>query len=653
MAGNAFTNLNTISLSDNFRAWFDKTNEIVGALNPVEVYGITMGDGITVSVNASGIATVGLSLGTSLAGNFSVPGSITFSNEVRFGLGKTVDFHGATLYGNVVRSFNGKTGDVVVGLTGINDPTTAVGDLVIKTTGSTFTAYSLFNGDFDPAKGNMPIRFAASGGMLLGGSTSGTAGVHDFINSHSGTIQLAVDNIRGATSSFLQLKNIGYTGADIAETGTQLIYGRIGGANTDPVGLVIRGGGGTGSTGSFDPQGPMIVLDQTNRSIGVNGITAATAGVLHIKTESSGATSVNDILLVNVSGGTAAIRTAIGGSTGEYSALEGGSGVTTPRFSGFNGVDRLRTIIDASMPSTGVELRHHTTPTTFTVQGQESSGASLSPVLVAKQDGSVILGGITKDMGGSTFGSFNIVSGSLLFGGTHGATLAENGGVLSVLAKGGTVSYKNLFSDGPNGGGSTSVVSNISFSGTITDDMVLDLRKEVGTDDNLQAVDEFGVALPNASSNDDAAFLDFLDFYASGNTRRAVGNFEIDITLPSYIFVNDLSVTDGSDEFLSVVGAVALIDSQKDFTLPDSETLTNVGSQLPLIFAASTGYGPLEMTNLFSPHPQQLSFKLRGNCTQGVRVALIVSKTHAKTGKRNGAIYRAPGSYSATFFNVE
>ena len=31
MAGNAFTNLNTISLSDNFRAWFDKTNEIVGA----------------------------------------------------------------------------------------------------------------------------------------------------------------------------------------------------------------------------------------------------------------------------------------------------------------------------------------------------------------------------------------------------------------------------------------------------------------------------------------------------------------------------------------------------------------------------------------------------------------------------------------------
>ena len=201
MAGNAFTNLNTISLSDNFRAWFDKTNEIVGALNPVEIYGITMGSGITVSVNASGIATVGLSLASSVPGNASFTGSITFANEVRFGTGKTVDFHGATLYGNVVRSLNGKTGDVVVGLTGINDPTTAVGDLVIKTTGSTFTAYSLFNGDYVPTEGNKSIRFGASGGMLLGGSTSGTAGVHKFASAFSGTIQAAHDASTGSTTA--------------------------------------------------------------------------------------------------------------------------------------------------------------------------------------------------------------------------------------------------------------------------------------------------------------------------------------------------------------------------------------------------------------------------------------------------------------------
>ena len=53
-------------------------------MNPVEVYGITMGNGITVSVNASGIATVGLSLGTCLAGNFEVTGQYYLSNEVRF-----------------------------------------------------------------------------------------------------------------------------------------------------------------------------------------------------------------------------------------------------------------------------------------------------------------------------------------------------------------------------------------------------------------------------------------------------------------------------------------------------------------------------------------------------------------------------------------
>ena len=647
MAGNAFTNLNTISLSDNFRAWFDKTNEIVGALNPVSVYGVTPGSGITVAIDANGIATVGVSLGSVVPGNIGFTGSITFSNEVRF-TGLTLDVSGATLFGDVVRSVNGKTGAVTIALTGMNDPTTATGDIVIKT-GGTFAAYSLFNGDFDAAKGNMPLRFAASGGMLLGGSTSGTAGVHAFTNSHAGSIQLALDGIRGSTTASLHLKNIGYTGADVAESGTQIFFGRIGGNDTDPVGLVVRPGG---SNEAFDTAGPMIVLDQTNRSVGVNGVTAATTGVLHIKTESSGATSVNDITLINSAGDTAAFRTAIAGSTGEYTSLEGGVGTTTPRFSGFVGVDRLRTIINSTMPSTGVELRHSSSPTTFTIQGQESSGASLSPVLVAKQNGQIIIGGITQDMGGSTFGSLNLVSGSLLFGGTNGSTLAENGGVISVLSKGGTVSYKNLFSNSPDGGASTSVVSNISFSGVITDDMVLDLRKEVGTDDNLQAVDENASSIASANNNADAVFLEFIEYDASGNKRYAVGNFEIDITMPSYIFVNDLTAK-ASDEYISVIGAVALVDSDKTLDVPTGFSFTTSGSTDPLVAAPSAGYGLVEMTNLFSPNPQQMSFRLRGNCSTGVRVALIVSKTHNKFGKRNGAIYRAPGSFSASFFNVE
>ena len=138
MAGNAFTNLNTISLSDNFRAWFDKTNEIVGALNPVEVYGVTAGTGITVAVDANGLATVGLSLATATTGDTTFTGTITFGNDVQFE-GKTVDFTGVTAYGRIVRSINGSTGDVTIGLTGINDPTSATGDMLIKS-GGTFAA---------------------------------------------------------------------------------------------------------------------------------------------------------------------------------------------------------------------------------------------------------------------------------------------------------------------------------------------------------------------------------------------------------------------------------------------------------------------------------------------------------------------------------
>ena len=102
-----------------------------------------------------------------------------------------------------------------------------------------------------------------------------------------------------------------------------------------------------------------------------------------------------------------------------------------------------------------------------------------------------------------------------------------------------------------------------------------------------------------------------------------------------------------------MIGEVALVDSDKTLDVPAGFSFTTSGSTDPLVAAPSAGYGLVEMTNLFSPNPQQMSFRLRGNCSTGVRVALIVSKTHNKFGKRNGAIYRAPGSFSASFFNVE
>ena len=143
MAGNAFTNLNTIALSDNFRAWFDKTNEIVGALNPVAVYGVTPGTGITVAIDSNGIATVGLSLEDATTGDTEFTGTITFGNEVQFE-GKTVDFTGVTAYGNIVRTINGSTGDVTLSFTGVNDQTSHTGDVLIKAADSGRSSFRWF-----------------------------------------------------------------------------------------------------------------------------------------------------------------------------------------------------------------------------------------------------------------------------------------------------------------------------------------------------------------------------------------------------------------------------------------------------------------------------------------------------------------------------
>jgi len=663
MAGDAFTNLNTISLSDNFRAWFDKTNEIVETLNPVAVYGITPGTGITIAINTNGIATVGLSLEDATTGDTDFTGSLTFSNEVRF-TGLTLDVSGATLFGNVVRSVNGLTGAVTIGLTGINDPTTATGDIIIKAASATFEAYSLFNGtNAGSSFSNMPFRFAASGGMLLGGQTGGSAGVHMFKNGPLGSLQIANDGgtTLGSTISYLHLKNLGYTGSDVAEYGSQIFFGRVGGGVTNSVGLVFRGGGSTNGTDAFDTSGPNLVIDQTLRRFGLNGITAP-LGTYHLVTESTSATSASDILLQDSGGSTIAIRTAISGSTGEYEGLEGASSVTTARLSGFQDKNRLRTVVKGSIPSVGIELRHDSTESTnFSVLGQESSGSSMSPVLTVVNDGTVSIGGINSTMFGSTFGSLNLVSGSLLLGGTAGSTIAETGGLLTLMSKGGTLTQKNIFADSPNGGSSTSVFTNVTFSGTITDDMVMDLR---GTDrGGLEARNEDGVDISDGgdgdfdATNNDVTYLEFIEYDSSGNKRYAVGNFEIDITMPSYLFVNEQKSTQGDPTFgslRSVIGAVALIDQDKLDSFPTSINLRDTAdNRRTVLFSPNTGRGMLHTDDLISGSPQQITLSLRGNCAEGVRVALITTKTHAVVGQRIGAIYRSPGSFSAKFFNVE
>ena len=244
--------------------------------------------------------------------------------------------------------------------------------------------------------------------------------------------------------------------------------------------MVVKGGG---TNGDFDSDGPMLVVDSTNRRFGLNGVTSAQGG-LHIKTISTSTTAGNDILLEDSAGKTIPIRTVINGSTTEYN----GKKVLSHQLvldSVVCNQSRLRTITNAVYTNVGVELRHSSTPSSFSVLGQESSGASLSPALVVKGDGSVIVGGVSGGESGSTFGALNIVSGEILLGGTHGVTLTENGGVQTILSgmSGGGISneYKVILAPTPDGGASTSLVTNIEFAGNITDDIVSDIRRTSAT----------------------------------------------------------------------------------------------------------------------------------------------------------------------------
>jgi hypothetical protein len=147
----------------------------------------------------------------------------------------------------------------------------------------------------------------------------------------------------------------------------------------------------------------------------------------------------------------------------------------------------------------------------------------------------------------------------------------------------------------------------------------------------------------------DILALEFIDFDSSGNKRQAVGNFEIDITMPSYIFIDEFR----QSQHHSVIGVIPAIDSNLDQNIPSQIGLSDSnGNDLGLVAPSESGQ-LIRMSDLTPNSTQQLTFKLKGNCSTGVRVGLVVSKTHGDVGNRNGAIYRSPGSFSAKFFNVE
>ena len=425
-------NISNITDANTFRVWFDATNSLIQKINPLEVYGITAGvgevAGITLDINrATGAAVIGLDLPLHITGPHKFGGGISFENEVRF-KGLTVDAHGATFFGNLVRSFNGQTGDITAALTGIGLPGGIQnGDiLVYSPNGSTLVAYSLFaGGTFD---NNNTFRFGGSGGMLLG-----TGGVsYGFMNHQKGNVQ-----IFGVTGAQISLHDASFDPTSEPESGAHMFFGRIGRGNNDPMGFVYTGGKTSGFESNSNA--PYVVIQHSDRKIGLLGITNPSSPIDY---KSRNQTSVKDldVRFTDSGGVTSGIRVY---QNGFVKTNEGIFTETSPKDKGLRTKKSIRIL--GNQQNVAVDLDHTSdnAKSNFTVFGQESSGASLSPVINARNTGDVVIGGLTASDGGSDFGSLNVASGKFLVGGTLGD---QSGNGVQVLSSSGiSTAYKIIF----------------------------------------------------------------------------------------------------------------------------------------------------------------------------------------------------------------
>ena len=59
--------LDTLLTSDTFKVWFNTTNDLVDAINPLEIYGLTAGSGISIDyLTNTGIAKLSFTLPNSI-----------------------------------------------------------------------------------------------------------------------------------------------------------------------------------------------------------------------------------------------------------------------------------------------------------------------------------------------------------------------------------------------------------------------------------------------------------------------------------------------------------------------------------------------------------------------------------------------------------
>ena len=455
MADNAFENLERIYLSDTFRAWFDKTNQIITTINPIEIYGVTADSGevagITIDIDSNGIAYIGLSLPTALTGSFRFTSGVTFENEVRVS-GLTLDLapsggQGATLYGRVVRSINGATGDIV--LTTVTIPGSPVdGDILYyETSGSTFNTYNLFSGG---TATDDTFNIGSTGGVFVGVTQTG-ASAANFIE--YGNIQLVG---RGTTGAGIYLVDADKASLSTIKTaGADIRYSKASGSNL----LTFTGRNISGVT--YSTSNLTIDFDTQRSSFG--GVTGA--GVLNIHDTASG----KYLQFIDGSGYTMNFRQIAAGSlggrtSGGYTGLAEFGG--NPASKGLKQESRVR--LENTNHSVEIEITGTGKTSGFIVYGVNETGpygSLLTPTLHARRDGDVVIGGIAPDDGGitgTTHGSLNIASGKLYVGGSIGSLNPSGLQVLS--SNGSTAGWKTISNTAINYTGSFSSLLEASKS---------------------------------------------------------------------------------------------------------------------------------------------------------------------------------------------
>lgn len=236
--------LSSLYLSDTFYTWFNKSNDLITKVNPIEVYSITAdktfgSDGITLAKDGNGNHTIGYVLPN------LVPNGHTFSGHIHLPVGSGVS-------GHLINTYNGLTGSVVgVSTISGNNPVnsgTQVGNVasvpfeINGVTATTWGAMTLDAGHIEGTIGDItgPAGYViTSWGPTFGNATqlfydavSGgqTAFRIDSVNNRVSVNAVTGDNTttmavsKGNNTNVLKLIGDETVGADVFMSGNGFVY---------------------------------------------------------------------------------------------------------------------------------------------------------------------------------------------------------------------------------------------------------------------------------------------------------------------------------------------------------------------------------------------------------------------------------------------